>query len=132
MVQAIFQPSERVIQTRFYPLEIYGNQIVLSKDMLIYISPNVPDQLTFFSRDIDTIRTIFDLHFLAATTRDNYSTSPAVDNITDSILDRKYNYLFLTLDDWQDLTILAENQKEILQICNLSQDLSQNLVFLDC
>jgi hypothetical protein len=94
--QAKWQPIDGVVQTRFYPLEIYSEKIEISSDMQVYVSINVTEELGFLSYDIDTLRTLFDLHFLATTSRENYTVIQNLSELKDiNIVDQNL-YIFVT------------------------------------
>jgi hypothetical protein len=123
---------DMVIQKRFYPFYEFGEYISYDDEMLMYVSPTIPAGLGFFSRDLYTMYTIFDLHFGENSLPRNFTYSPKPEKIFDHILAGEFDYVFLTERDWKNLHPSIDPTPQIATVCEIFHDQGKPLVFLDC
>ncbi|MBW8010641.1 MAG: hypothetical protein FVQ83_05275 [Chloroflexi bacterium] len=124
--------NELVVQTRFYPFYEFGEHISFDEEMLMYVSPNIPAELGFFSKDINTLYTLFDLYFGEKTSAGNFTYSPAPEDVLDHILAGQFDFIFLTEGDWTNLDPSVDPTPQIASVCEIFHDEDKPLVFLDC
>lgn len=139
LLLAIFQPDlfdnirkaqyhpGRIIQTRFYPVIAFQDQIKIEEDMLIFTSTNFHQETQYLDKDKDTIRTIFDLQFQVSTKRENYLIADPADTLAQNT---QFTYIFITYREWINLP--QNTQTSLLTSCTPYHEPDNNLTFLDC
>ena len=125
-------PQNGLIQKRFYPLDRFSERVDFDENSLVFIASDIPERTDFFSDNIDTIYTIFNIYFKTNSGRQNFFIQPVSALSASRILNDRIDYLFLSEEDWQTLGADPVQTNQILEQCSIYFDERESLVLLDC
>ena len=101
---AVLHQNVAFVQHRFYPFSAFASQLSFTPDMQFYVSSNLHQELDMLSTDKNEVTAMYNVYFDSHAGNTNFKLSKSPDMIFPDLHQGSYDYVLLTIQDWQRIT----------------------------
>jgi hypothetical protein len=116
----------------FYPFSAFSDQFHYIPDMQIYVSRATWGDMGVgqFAKDPNEVASLFNIYFDSKSTKDNFTISTGLLNISYDLLSSNYTDALLSLEDWQTIASNLQTKSQLEQKYLVLFENQNRIVFL--
>ena len=127
---AILHQNEAVVQNRFFPFSSFANLLSFTTDMRFDVSTSLNQELNMLSTDKNEVTAMYNVYFDSHARNTNFKLSTSPNMILQDLHQGNYNYVLLTLQDWEQINIDPSNRSWLDASYSYFEDPEKPIVLL--
>jgi hypothetical protein len=127
---AILHQNAAIVENRFHPFSVFADHLKPVSNMQFYVSSNLHQALSMLSTDVNEVNTMYNIYFDRNTQSTEFTISPATGKIPSDVIHGDYNYVLLTMEDWQKMIANPSDFAWYQEHYSVFEDPSQPIILL--